>query len=239
MSDVTVTINGTKVTVPSGSTILEAAQKLNINIPTLCYCKDVGCGVSNKPASCRICLVEATGVRGLAAACVQQVAEGMEVKTNTPALRKSRKTTLELMLSNHRMDCLTCSRNSHCELRQLASDLGIDAVRYVPDNLLPRIDTQSKSVVGLVAGAWHADGTVRARAVSRYQGDGFFTKPNFDSYRSDDASLNTAPPWQQLNNLGSLRYGSSHAYTVGVLSYGPDGKIDTDDDISTWPDEVE
>ena len=107
------------------------------------------------------------------------------------------------------------------------------------DNLLPRIDTQSKSVVGLVAGAWHADGTVRAHAVSRYRGDGFFQKPNFDSYRSDDASLNTAPPWQQLNNLGTLRYGSSHAYTVGVLSYSPDGKIDTDDDISTWPDEVE
>ena len=99
------------------------------------------------------------------------------------------------------------------------------------DNLLPRIDTQSKSVVGLVACAH--------RAVSRYRGDGFFQKPNFDSYRSDDASLNTAPPWQQLNNLGTLRYGSSHAYTVGVLSYGPDGKIDTDDDISTWPDEVE
>lgn len=107
------------------------------------------------------------------------------------------------------------------------------------DNLLPRIDTQNKSVVGLVAGAWHADGTVRARAVSCYWDDGFFQKPNFDSYRSDDASLNTAPPWQQLNNLGTLRYGSSHAYTVGVLSYGPDGKIDTDDDISTWPDEVE
>lgn len=109
------------------------------------------------------------------------------------------------------------------------------------DNLLPRIDTQSKSVVGLVAGAWHADGKVRTRAVSRYQyqGDGFFQKPNFDSYRSDDASLNTAPPWQQVNALGRLRYGSSHAYTVGVLSYGPDGKVDTDDDISTWPDEVE
>lgn len=107
------------------------------------------------------------------------------------------------------------------------------------DNLLPRIDTRSKSAVGLVAGAWHADGTVRARAVSRYRGDGFFQKPNFDSYRSDDASLNTAPPWQRINALGTLRYGSSHAYTVGVLSYGPDGKIDTDDDISTWPDEVE
>ena len=107
------------------------------------------------------------------------------------------------------------------------------------DNLLPRIDIEKKSLVGLVAGAWHADGTVRARAVSYYKEDGFFQKPNFDSYRSDDASLNTAPPWQQLNNLGTLRYGSSHAYTVGVLSYGPDGKIDTDDDISTWPDEVE
>ena len=107
------------------------------------------------------------------------------------------------------------------------------------DNLLPRIDTQSKSVVGLVAGAWHADGTVRARAVSRYQGYCVFTQANFDSHRRRDSSLNTAPPWQQLNNLGSLRSGSSHAYTVGVLSYGPDGKIDTDDDISTWPDEVE
>ena len=107
------------------------------------------------------------------------------------------------------------------------------------DNLLPRIDTASKSAVGLVAGAWHADGMVRTRAVSRYQGYGFFQKPNFDSYRSDDASLSTAPPWQQVNALGRLRYGSSHAYTVGVLSYGPDGKIDTDDDISTWPDEVE
>ena len=107
------------------------------------------------------------------------------------------------------------------------------------DNLLPRIDTQSKSVVGLVAGAWHADGTVRARAVSRYRGDGFVTTPIFVSYGTAAAALYTAPPWQQLNNLGSLRYGSSHAYTVGVLSYGPDGKIDTDDDISTWPDEVE
>lgn len=107
------------------------------------------------------------------------------------------------------------------------------------DNLLPRIDTQSRTAVGLVAGAWHADGKVRTRAVSLYQGDGFFQKPNFDSYRSDDASLNTAPPWQQLNGLGRLRYGSSHAYTVGVLSYGPDGKFDTGDDISTWPDEVE
>lgn len=106
------------------------------------------------------------------------------------------------------------------------------------DNLLPRIDTQSKSVVGLVAGAWLADGTVRTRAVALYKNDGSFAQ-NFSSYESDAASLNAAPPWQQINNLGTLRYGSSHAYTVGVLSYGPDGKIDTDDDISTWPDEVE
>lgn len=108
------------------------------------------------------------------------------------------------------------------------------------DNLLPRISTKaSSSDIGLVTGAWQADGTVRTRAVALYNNDGSFAKPNFSSYESDAASLNTAPPWQQLNNLGSLRSGSSHAYTVGVLSYGPDGKIDTDDDISTWPDEVE
>ncbi len=105
------------------------------------------------------------------------------------------------------------------------------------DNLLPRISTQSKSVVGLVAGAWHADGTVRTRAVALYKNDGSFEQ-DFSSYESDAASL-AMRPWQKIKNLGTLRYGSSHAYTVGVLSYGPDGKIDTDDDISTWPDEVE
>ena len=90
-------INGIPVSVPEGSTILDAARIAKINIPTLCYLKDVQC-----VGSCRMCLVEATGARGLVAACVYPVSEGMEVKTNTPKVRKSRKTTIELILSTHK-----------------------------------------------------------------------------------------------------------------------------------------
>ena len=89
MEKVTVKINGIEVQVPANYTILQAAREAGVRIPTLCYLKDI-----NAIAACRICLVEATGVRGQAAACVQQVADGMEVKTDTPALREARKTTL-------------------------------------------------------------------------------------------------------------------------------------------------
>ncbi len=90
-------INGIPVSVPEGSTVLQAARAANIRIPTLCYLKDVQC-----VGSCRMCLVEATGARGLVAACVYPVTEGMEVRTNTPAVRQSRKTTLELILYTHK-----------------------------------------------------------------------------------------------------------------------------------------
>lgn len=134
MSDVTVTINGTKVTVPSGSTILEAAQKLNINIPTLCYCKDVGCGVPNKPASCRICLVEATGIRPrpiLVPACATPITnDRVEVWTNSQRALNARRTVLELMLSDHPQDCLTCAKNQDCELQKLASEFGIRDIEF-------------------------------------------------------------------------------------------------------------
>ena len=108
MANVSVIINGTKVEVPAGSTILDAANKINVHIPTLCYCKDVGCGTSNKPASCRLCLVEASeGGRParMVTACVYPVSEGMEVKTNTPKVLASRKTNLELLLSVHDRSC--------------------------------------------------------------------------------------------------------------------------------------
>lgn len=108
------------------------------------------------------------------------------------------------------------------------------------DNLLPRIDTSSRSRMGLVQGAWHADGTLRTRAVSTYDGNGYFKSPEFSSFDSADSSIQGASaPWQQVNSLGTLKSGSSQAFTVGVLSYGPDGKKDTDDDITTWPDEVD
>ena len=99
-NNVTLKINNISVTVPEGSTILEAARLAHIEIPTLCYLKDGAC-----VGSCRMCLVEATGARGLVAACVYPVAEGMEVQTNTEKCRKSRKTSLELMLSKHKKKC--------------------------------------------------------------------------------------------------------------------------------------
>ena len=134
MANITITINGKQVEVPAGSTILDAAKKLNIHIPTLCYCPDVGCGVANKPASCRLCLVEATGIRGprkiLAPACATPVAPNMEVWTNSARAMKARRTVLELLLSDHPQNCLTCAKNQECELQKLAAEFGIREISY-------------------------------------------------------------------------------------------------------------
>lgn len=118
-------INNIPVSVPEGTTILEAAQKAGIRIPTLCYMKEI-----NAIGACRICVVEVKGARGFAAACVYPVAEGMEVFTDTPKIRESRKTTLELILSDHKKECLSCDRNLHCELQSLAYEYGCDASFY-------------------------------------------------------------------------------------------------------------
>ncbi|MCI9402903.1 MAG: 4Fe-4S binding protein [Oscillospiraceae bacterium] len=139
---INLTIDNIPVTVPEGTTVLEAARSAGIKIPTLCFLKDI-----NEIGACRICVVEVEGARSLMASCVYPVAEGMVVKTNTPKVRHSRQLTLELILSNHRMDCLTCARNSHCELRQLASDMGIDAVRYANDQLPPQLETTALHLV--------------------------------------------------------------------------------------------
>ena len=135
-------INDIPVTVPAGTTVLEAARSAGFNIPSLCFLKGI-----NEIGACRICVVEVKGARSLVASCVYPVSEGMEVYTNTERVRKSRRLTLELILSNHRMDCLTCARNSHCELRQLASDMNIDAVRYANDDLPPQIEDSALHLV--------------------------------------------------------------------------------------------
>ncbi|MDE6585704.1 MAG: [FeFe] hydrogenase, group A [Clostridia bacterium] len=135
-------INGIAVSVPEGSTILEAAKLANVRIPTLCYLKDVQC-----VGSCRLCLVEATGARGLVAACVYPVAEGMEVRTNTPRVRKSRKTTIELILSTHKKKCLSCVRSMNCELQKLALEYNAEEDRFGTDHDLKPIDDLSASVV--------------------------------------------------------------------------------------------
>ena len=121
MADVNIKINGRDYTVPAGSSILAAARMAGIEIPTLCYLKDI-----NEIGACRICVVEVKGARSLVAACVYPVNEGMEVFTNTPKVVAARKTTLELILSNHKKECLSCVRSGSCELQKLCHDYGIE-----------------------------------------------------------------------------------------------------------------
>ena len=135
-------INGQDVSVPEGTTILEAAREIGINIPTLCYLKDL-----NQIGACRMCLVEIKGARALQAACVYPVAEGIEVFTDTQKVRDARRTTLELILSNHERKCLTCIRNRNCELQALADELGIDDIRYDGENPKYEIDDSSTSLI--------------------------------------------------------------------------------------------
>lgn len=139
---VNVTIDGKQVQVPEGSTVLEAAKIAGINIPTLCYLKGI-----NEIGSCRVCVVEIKGGRALQAACVYPVSEGLEVYTNSPAVRQSRKATVELILSNHDRSCLTCVRNRNCELQALADSLGIDKIRFTGENEKHEIDQLSPSIV--------------------------------------------------------------------------------------------
>jgi len=115
-------IDGMEVSVPAGSTILEAARQVGIEIPTLCFMKEC-----NEIGACRICVVEVNEGRGfrIVASCVYPVTEGMEVKTNSVEVQKSRRTTLELMLSTHERKCLSCVRSGNCEFQALCNDYGI------------------------------------------------------------------------------------------------------------------
>ncbi|KIR01360.1 Periplasmic [Fe] hydrogenase large subunit [Lachnospiraceae bacterium TWA4] len=121
MSDINLKINGMDVTAPAGSTILEAARIAGIEIPTLCFLKDI-----NEIGACRICVVEVKNARSLVAACVYPINEGMEVQTNSPLVIESRKKTLQLILSNHDRKCLSCVRSGNCELQKLCKDYGVD-----------------------------------------------------------------------------------------------------------------
>ncbi len=121
MEMVNIKINGMPLSVPAGSTILEAARYAGINIPTLCWMKDI-----NEIGACRICVVEVARARTLVTACVFPVSEGMEIYTNTPRVMKARKMTLELMLSTHEKKCLSCVRSENCELQKLCRDYGVE-----------------------------------------------------------------------------------------------------------------
>jgi NADP-reducing hydrogenase subunit HndD len=128
MSEIKVTVDGKEVLVPKGSTILDAAKKLGIEIPTLCHLDLHNTKMVNKAASCRICVVEVEGRRNLAPACATPALDGMVVRTNTIKVLEARKTVLELLISDHPNECLTCAKSGSCELQDLAEKFGLREV---------------------------------------------------------------------------------------------------------------
>ena len=139
---INLTIDGLNVSVPEGTTILEAARTAGIDIPTLCFLKDI-----NEAGDCRMCIVEVEGRRGFATSCIQKVEEGMVVKTNSKDVSEAREVVLDLILSNHHKDCLSCVRNGNCELQRLAQRYNKQDILYSGELCEHEIDCGSHSIV--------------------------------------------------------------------------------------------
>lgn len=135
-------IDGKKISVEEGTTILQAALKNGIDIPTLCFLKEI-----NEVGDCRMCIVEVEGRRGFVTSCIQKVEEGMVVKTNSPEIIDARRVVLDLILSNHHRDCLTCTRNGNCELQALATKFNMTKVKFEGEKAEHEIDDKSPAIV--------------------------------------------------------------------------------------------
>ena len=144
---INLTIDGLNVSVPEGTTILEAARTAGIDIPTLCFLKDV-----NEVGDCRMCIVEVEGRRGFATACVTKVEEGMIVNTNSKDVSEAREVVLDLILSNHHKDCLTCVRNGNCELQRLAQRYNKQDILYAGE----LIEVDEKAIEEMGAKVFYA-----------------------------------------------------------------------------------
>ena len=143
MSDlIKINIDGKDLEVEPGITVLAAARKANIDIPTLCFLKDV-----NNAGDCRMCIVEIEGRRGYVPSCNTVVTDGMVVKTNTPGIEEARRVILDLILSSHNRTCLTCVRNGNCELQTLAEKFGMTEIEYEGQEVEPQLDDMSPSIV--------------------------------------------------------------------------------------------
>ena len=142
MDMVNIKINGREYAVPKSATVLEAARFAGIDIPTLCYLKDI-----NEIGACRLCLVEVKGARGLVTACVYPVNEGMEIFTNTPKVLNARRLNLELVLSTHEKKCLSCIRSTDCELQALCREYGVDETHFESTKMDKPIDTSTPFLV--------------------------------------------------------------------------------------------
>ena len=142
MDMINIKVNDVSLQVPKGLTVLEAAKYANVEIPTLCYLKDL-----NEIGACRICLAEVKGARSLVAACVHPAEDGMEVQTNTPEIRESRRHTLELTVSNHKRECLSCPKSDTCQLLKLCNDYGIDEKKFAGITYDYEVDNKSSSLM--------------------------------------------------------------------------------------------
>lgn len=140
-------INGKPIQVEEGTTILEAAKRLNIHIPTLCYMNLHELGFENRNASCRVCMVEVEGRPTLAPSCSEKITEGMVVLTDSMRAINARRNSVELLLSNHPLTCLTCPKNKNCDLQSLAAELGIEEIRYKGYQTHVPKDTSSQALV--------------------------------------------------------------------------------------------
>ena len=143
---VNITINNKEIQVPENFTILQAAETLNINIPTLCHLDLHNIKMVNKVASCRACVVEVEGRRNLAPSCSTPVYEGMKIKTDSLRAIRARRTMVELLISDHPNECLTCLKNQECELQDIAHDLGVKKIRYEGEMSLFHSDKTSKAI---------------------------------------------------------------------------------------------
>ena len=139
---ITLTIDNIEVKVKEGTTILQAARKVGVDIPTLCFLKDI-----NEVGDCRMCIVEVEGRRGFTTSCITKVEEGMIVHTNTPDIIEARKVVLDLILSNHVKECLTCIRSGNCELQALANKYNMQDIEYEGEKINYEIDEVSPSIV--------------------------------------------------------------------------------------------
>ena len=135
-------IDDKEIQVEEGTTILQAARQASIDIPTLCFLKDI-----NEIGDCRMCIVQVDGRRGFATSCIQKVEEGMVVKTHSKGVIEARKVILDLILSNHQRDCLTCTRNGNCELQNLAVKFNVTGIEYEGETNKHQIDDLSPSIV--------------------------------------------------------------------------------------------
>jgi NADH-quinone oxidoreductase subunit G/NADP-reducing hydrogenase subunit HndD len=147
MSQINLQINDIEISVPAGTTVLEAAKLAGVNIPTLCHLNLHDFGVVNKVASCRVCMVEVEGRPALAPSCAEKAVDGMVIRTDSLRAIQGRRTSVELLLSNHPKDCLSCAKNLDCELQGLAQELGVREIRYQGEEMDYGLDLTSQSLI--------------------------------------------------------------------------------------------